>query len=329
MWCLRVHLAAVGIGIAQYVARKLYDHHLHAQTDAEGGNIVGATILGSNDFALYATLAEAWTDDYARHSREQLSDIALVNQFAIDEMRLHLAVVVGASMSKTLQNTLVGILQAIFSYQCDIEHLSGTVSSLKEIVPGLHGWGFANGYARLAQYVGIQSLTLHAHRHLVDARHVLTLHHAFQIDVAERSHLHSHGVAEMFLRSQHKDIGLYAHALKFLHRVLRRFGLQFVSRLEVGHIGKVHTHSIASQLPAQLTYSLHEWCTLNVADGAPHLGNHKVILLMLVVIVTEHTPFYLVGDVGHHLYCLAQVVASSLTVYHRLVYSPSGDAVVA
>ena len=38
---------------------------------------------------------------------------------------------------------------------------------------------------------------------------------------------------------------------------------------------------------------------------------------------------YLVGDMRHHLYGLAQVVAPALTVYHSLVYAPRRDRVVA
>ena len=73
---------------------------------------------------------------------------------------------------------------------------------------------------------------------------------------------------QMMFCAQDKDIWLDTHALQFLYRMLRWLGLKFTSSVEVRHVRKVDVNGIPSHLPAQLSDGLHEWCTLDVADGA-------------------------------------------------------------
>ena len=94
VWSLLVHLAAVGVGIAQHVAGKLYHHHLHAQTDAESRDIVRAAVVGCYNLALDATLSESRTNQYAVLAFNLLSHVLLGQIFRVDECDVHLAVVV-------------------------------------------------------------------------------------------------------------------------------------------------------------------------------------------------------------------------------------------
>ena len=57
-----IYFTTVGIIIAQDVTCKLDYHHLHTQTNAECGNIVRTSIVGSNDFPFDTALPEPWTD---------------------------------------------------------------------------------------------------------------------------------------------------------------------------------------------------------------------------------------------------------------------------
>ena len=59
---LLVHLAAVRIWHSQDVTGKFDDHHLHAQANAETGDVVFTGILGSKDFPFNATGAKARTN---------------------------------------------------------------------------------------------------------------------------------------------------------------------------------------------------------------------------------------------------------------------------
>ena len=156
-------------------------------------------------------------------------------------------------------------------------HFAGGVALFfKKRMPGSHCRCLAHRDSNLAHDGSIESLALHADRHLVDAGHVLTLNDALQVYITERCHLHAHCIIKVAFGAKHEDVGLNSHALQFLHRVLRGFGLQLVGSFQIGHIGQMHTHGIATQLPTQLSDGLHKWCALDVADGASHLGDDEV-----------------------------------------------------
>ena len=81
MRSLLIHLARVGILVAQHVAGELDHHHLHTQADAEGRDVVGAGVVGSDDLALDASLAESRTDDYAILTLQLLSHVLFCEIF--------------------------------------------------------------------------------------------------------------------------------------------------------------------------------------------------------------------------------------------------------
>ena len=61
------HLARVGILVAQHISGKFDDHHLHAQTNPEGGKVVDACVFHSDDLAFDATLSETGADQDTSH----------------------------------------------------------------------------------------------------------------------------------------------------------------------------------------------------------------------------------------------------------------------
>ena len=98
MRSLLVHLAAVGVGIAQHVAGKLDNHHLHTQTDTKGGDVMGAGIVSGNQLALNATLAEAGTNHDTVLAFQQVGHVVFRNLFGVDVVDVYLVVVIGASL---------------------------------------------------------------------------------------------------------------------------------------------------------------------------------------------------------------------------------------
>ena len=58
-----IDFRTVGLLHPEHMASKLYDHHLHTQTDAEAGHIVLTGILDSQNLTFYAPLSEARTDN--------------------------------------------------------------------------------------------------------------------------------------------------------------------------------------------------------------------------------------------------------------------------
>ena len=84
---------------------------------------------------------------------------------------------------------------------------------------------------------------------------------------------------------------------------------------------------LRSELPTKLTYSLEERLPLDVADGATDLSDDEIE--MFLGGVQQNATFYLVGDVRHHLYRLAEIVATALTFDDAEVYPTRRHAVVA
>ena len=88
----------------------------------------------------------------------------------------------------------------------------------------------------------------------------------------------------------------------------------------------MYAYGVATQLIAQLSDGLHKWGTLNVADGAAHLGNDKVEALIQTL--AQHAVLNLVGNVWYYLDGFTQVVAATLTVNHCFVNASCCYAVV-
>ena len=132
------HLTAVGIRIAQHIPGKLYRHHLHAQTDAKGRNIVRPGVLCGYQFSLNAPLTETGTDDDACHSLQLRGYIVRSHSLAVDEMQSHFHIIIYTCQVQALPNTLIRILQVVFAHQSDVHLTGGTALLVEECVPGSH-----------------------------------------------------------------------------------------------------------------------------------------------------------------------------------------------
>ena len=123
VWCVFIHLTTVGILITQHVSGKLNDHHLHAQADTEGGDIMCPGIFGCDNLTFNTPCAEARADHNAVHAAELFGYILLGEMLTVDEVRLHLSVIIGAGMCQTLQNTLIRILEVVLTNKTDVDDL--------------------------------------------------------------------------------------------------------------------------------------------------------------------------------------------------------------
>ena len=182
---------------------------------------------------------------------------------------------------------------------------------------------------------------------MVDAGHIFALHHTFEVNIAEGSHLHAHSIVKVAFGAQDEYVGLNTHSLQLLHRVLGGLGLQFFGCLQIRHVSEVYTDCITPQLPAQLSDGFHEGGTLDVTNGSSHFGDDEIEAPLLsphggmigrVSLLplgggwegaSQHPPFDFICDMGHHLNGLAEIVAVTLAVNDGLVDATCGDGVVA
>ena len=207
-------------------------------------------------------------------------------------------------MAQTLADTLVGILQVVFSHQADTHYFRGRTAQLQEMVPGTQHRRLPHRDTHLAKNSGIEPLTLHVNRNLIDTGQVLTLDDTLQGHIAEAGHFQSYGVVQMQFRSQYEDIRLNARRLQFLHTMLSGLCLQLACCFEIRHISEMHAHGIPSQLPLHLADSFQKRCTLNITDGATYLCDDKVIFAGCLSQKAD-APFDFIRDMGHYLNGLA------------------------
>jgi hypothetical protein len=161
-------------------------------------------------------------------------------------------------------------------------------------------------------------------RHVVDRARVERLNHRAGWDVAEQSDLGAFRLGDRAFAAAQQDVWLQSVAGHFPNAVLRRLGLQFTCRGEVGHQGGVDEAGLAAaELILQLADRLDERQALDIADGAADLADDEVE----PVSVGEGELLDRVGDVGDDLDRRAEIVAAPFAGDDPLVDAARGDVV--
>ena len=80
-------------------------------------------IFGCDNLTFNTPCAEARADHDAVHTAELFGYILLGEMLTVDEVRLHLSVIIGAGMCQTLQNTLIRILEVVLTHKTDVDDL--------------------------------------------------------------------------------------------------------------------------------------------------------------------------------------------------------------
>ncbi len=279
------------------------------------------------DLALDAAVAEARRHQYARHAAQLLPGIGRRELLRIHVAQLHLAVIDRPGVHERLADRLVGVGQlGIFAHEGDFQRMLGVLDLLHEAFPRIHVGFLHRRQVEFGEHHLVQMLLVHLQRHLVDRGHVDRLHHGVHVHIAEERHLAPDVLREGMLRAQHEDVGLQAVFEQRLHGVLRGLGLHLARGGHVGNQREVHEGRVPGpELVAELTHRLDEGLRLDVAHRAADLGDDHVVLLALGQQLDAALD--LVGDVGHHLHRLAEVLALALLLDHALVDAARSDVV--
>src|SRR5262249_11892825 len=102
---LGVELARIGLAPAHDMARELDGRDLHAEAEPEVGNAALARVLGGQDLALDAALAEAAGDHHPVHVAQELLGAApRLDRLALDPAEIHAGAVRGPGVDERLDD---------------------------------------------------------------------------------------------------------------------------------------------------------------------------------------------------------------------------------
>ena len=148
---------------------------------------------------------------------------------------------------------------------------------------------------------------------------VLGRYNGVELGVGEERDLLPYVVAYGPVGAADKHVGAYADLAQALRRVLGRLGLQLAGGLDVGHVGDVDVeHVLAPHVVAELPYGFQKGQALDVADGAPDLGDDDVLVLPQA----PYPVLDLVGYVRDDLHGRPEVIPPPLAGYDLPVDAP-------
>ena len=324
---LAVQLGGVRIGIAEDVACKLDDHHLHTQADTESGQVVFAAILSGNEFAFGTALSETGANHVAGHAFEHFAHVFARDVLRVDKVAAYFSVIVDTGLLECLDDRLVSVLQIVFTDETDVQLLCGVGATVEERTPRTETGRFAHGQSQFLEDHAVDTLVLHANRYLVNRGHVGALEHCVGANVAEVGHFLTKTGRKRVFGAKNEDVGLDSFALQFLYRVLGGLCFQFARSSQVGNVGQVDANRVAAEFPLELANGFYERETFDVTDCTANLCDHKIISALFAQI--EHIALDFIRDVRNHLNRFAQIVATTFLFDHALVDASGRKVVIA
>ena len=133
----QLEFLGVGPGQADHVAGEFDHRALHAQADAEEGDVVGARIADGRDLALHAPGAEAAGHENAVQALEPGGHVLGVDLLGIQVLQVDLDVVGHAGVHQGLMQALVRFLEVhVLAHDADAHLALGVFQALDQGAPG-------------------------------------------------------------------------------------------------------------------------------------------------------------------------------------------------
>ena len=196
------------------------------------------------------------------------------------------------------------------------------VHALEQILP-LIPVDVVERQTELTHDIGVEPLVEQGLRHVVDARGIHAVDHAFGIHVAHQGDLVLDGLVERAVGAQHQGIRGDAELAQHHHGMLGRLGLEFVGGRNVRHEGDVHEHAVVgTQVATHFACGLEERLRFDIADGAADLGDDHVDVIGGL---GTHAGLDFIGDVRNDLHALAEILAGTFLAQHLLIDLTGGD----
>ena len=324
----RIKLAGIRIFQPSNIPRILDASRLHTQANPKVRNLLLPRILNRLQHSLNPALAKP-----ARHQQSvetlQLRFVAAVSSLEplrLNPAQIQLQIVRQRPMHQSLFQRLIRILILhILPHNPDLHFVLRVVAPVDQFFPSLHvALGRIN--MQIPQTERIHILLRKPKRHLIHRGHVFRRDHSLFAHIAEERNLRLNVLYQEPIRPAQKNVRLNSHTQKFLHRVLRRLGLQLARRGNKRHQRHMHKQSpLAPEFLPHLADGLNKRQRLNIADGAANFHQHHIHILRDLL----HRRLNLIGDVRNHLHRLPQIVAAPLLGNDLLVNAPGGPVVIA
>ena len=228
---LFIKFTTVSILIPKDITCKFNNHHLHTETDTKSRNVMRTGIMSCNNLTFSAALSESRTNHYTVKPFKFLGNVLFSDFLTVHKRDYSFVVIVCSSLRKALANTLICILQIIFTYKTDMNLFCSLSPTFKEALPRSECRSLTRLDTHFFKDSRIKSLVLHINRNLIYRGKVLTLYDAVKIYIAERSDLFQYSVAKMLFRSKNKNIRLNTYALQFFNRMLCRLSFKLPGSL--------------------------------------------------------------------------------------------------
>ncbi len=297
-----------------HVARRLDHRHLHAETDAEIGDLAGAGEFGGLDLSLGAALAETAGHEDRVKPREMRRRVLALEDLGIDPFDIDAHPVRHAAMHERFLDRLVGILELdILADDGHVHRAIGVLDAVHHILPHAQVWARRGADLEHVEHRLVEPFAVIGERGLVDRLEVVGGDHVLLAHVAEESDLLALLVGDGLFGAAHENVRRDPDALQLLDRMLRRLGLELARGGKIGQQRQMHEKTLpARPVMAELPDRLEEGQPLDIAHGAADLAQHEIDLIL----ADREEVLDLVGDVRNDLDRLAEIVAAPLALEH-------------
>ncbi|SCH06300.1 Uncharacterised protein [uncultured Clostridium sp.] len=313
-----IQLHTVGVLISDDMAGKLHNGHLHTQAQPQERNIIFTGIADGADLTLDTAIAEAARHQNTVHIGQILRRIGVVDQLGIHPFQIYHRVAGDTAVLQGLHHTDVSVMQLdIFSNDGNMNLGSRMAKSFHHRSP-VRQIRFRTGKVQTFAGHLRQMLLLHSQRSLVEILHIQVLKHMGAGHITEQGNFVLQMVVQRMFAPADDNIRPDPHTLQILHRSLGRLGLQLAGRLNIRNQGHMNQNRVLmAHIVLELTDRLQKRLTLNIADGAAHLNDGNMGLILIEIAVKTALNF--VGNMGDNLHRASAVIAAALLVQNRPV----------
>ena len=206
----------------------------------------------------------------------------------------------------------------ILADEADDDAFAAAVDAFEHLVPLLHVWLRRRQLQLPADDVREMMLFQHERR-FIQLRDGQVLDDAVFLDIAEQRDLLEDRLLQRAVAAQNDDIGMDAHALQFLDRMLRRLGFVLKAAAEVRHQRHMDVkHIICILLKPDLTDRFQERLAFDIAGRAADLGDDHISAGLLADLIDEGLD--LIGDVRDDLHRFTEEFSAALLIEDVPVY---------